>query len=261
MIKKIFRLTLFVIAFIFYFFLTLIAYSFASVVIGDMLKNFIMRSFSKVILRILDIKVVYNETPRYAFDERDYLVQVNRADYPKNIVIICNHISYLDIPILLSCFKGRFVATKEIKKWPVLGWEIAMLGHIFIERGKKESYEKINNAVKDNNTVIIFPEGHTSPGITINQFKDGAFVAALKNKAPILPVVIRYNNKNAAWYGEMSLIPHLWGICDQEIEAYLNAGEIVYCNKNINLSKKVIRDMMLENFNDIVVRNYNILQE
>lgn len=241
MIKKICKITLVFIVLSVSFFVALISYPFSK----KKLQDIIMKHSSKALLKILGIKVNYNV--------RDYW---NGLITQNSKIIVCNHISYLDIPVLLSCFEGRFVAAKEIKKWPVLGWEIAMLGHIFIERGNKESYEKINNAVKEGNTIIIFPEGHTSPGETIGKFKDGAFVAALKNQAPILPVVIKYNNKEAAWYGGMSLIPHLWRICDQEIEAHLYAGEIVYCNKNINLSKKVIRDLMLDNYNDIVVRHY-----
>ena len=236
MLKKILKLTLFLIVLLISFFQALISYPFKN----KKLQDIIMKHTSKALLRIFNVKVDYYGT----------------NVYPKNTIIVCNHISYLDILILLSYFKGRFVATKEIKKWPILGWTIAMLGHVFIERGNKESYEKINVAVKDN-TVIIFPEGHTSPGDTIKEFKDGAFVAAIKNNAPILPVVIKYNKKGAAWYGGMSLIPHLWELCDQEIEAHLHAGIIVHCHsRDINFSKKVIRDMMIKNYEDIVVRLY-----
>ncbi len=237
MIKKILKLTLFLIILLISFFYALISYPCND---RKKLQDIIMKYFSKALLRIFNIKVDYNGT----------------NVFPKNTIIVCNHISYLDIPILLSYFKGRFIVTKDIRKWPILGWTIAMLGHVFIDRGNKESYEKINNAVKDN-TLIIFPEGHTSSGKTIKKFKDGAFVAALKNNVPILPVVIKYNKKEAAWYGKMSLIPHLWKICDQEIEADLYVKEIVYCHsREVNFSKKLIRDIMLDNYNSIVVRNY-----
>lgn len=238
MIKKIFKLTLFLIILLISFFYALISYPCND---RKKLQDIIMKYSSKALLKLFNVKVNYDET----------------NVFPKNTVIVCNHISYLDIPILLSYFKGRFVAIKEIKKWPVLGWTIAMLGHIFIERGKKESYEKINNAVKDN-IIIIFPEGHTSTGKTIKKFKDGAFVAAMKNKAPILPVVIKYNKKEVAWYGNTSLIPHLWKLCALKIEAVISVGKIID-SKSFNATwalREFTRERMLELYKNSMVRYY-----
>ena len=238
MIKKILKLTLFLIILLVYFFLALISYLLRS----KKLQDIIMKYFSKALLKIFNVKVNYSGT----------------NVFPKNTIIVCNHISYLDILILLSYFKGRFTATKDIRKWPILGWTIAMLGHIFIERGKKESYEKINNAVKDN-TIIIFPEGHTSPGNTIKEFKDGAFVAAIKNNASILPVVIKYNNKKAAWDGGISLIPHLWKLYDLKIEATMSVGKIID-SKDFNAAwtlREFSRKRMLKLYDSIVVRHYD----
>ena len=235
MIKKIFRLTIVLIAFLL---VTLLSFfSFRNKIFQDLL----MRAFSKIMIKIFNIKITYNGT----------------NVFPKNTIIVCNHMSYLDIIILLNYFKGRFIVKQEIKKYPIPGWSIAMLGNIFIERGNKKSYEKINNAVKDT-TLIIFPEGYTSFGETINEFKSGAFVAALKNKAFILPVVIKYNKRKAAWVGDDSLFPHLWNTSDLNVEVTVSAGKLID-SKDFNATwtiKGYTREKMLKLHDDIVVRRY-----
>ena len=136
---------------------------------------------------------------------------------------ISNHISYLDIPILGSTFPLRFVAKSDIKVWPLFGF-LAKLGRtIFISRNRSESLHqknKIFKSLSSDEKVFIFPEGTTSDGNRVLDFKSSSFSALEGQNLIIQPIVIVYSDLNGipinrwlrpviAWYGDMDLKPHL----------------------------------------------------
>ncbi len=138
-------------------------------------------------------------------------------------LFVCNHISYLDIPILGSTTPLRFVAKSEVKSWPIFGFLSKIAGTIFIKRLKSESVlqkNKILNLLSAGEKILIFPEATTSDGNRVLPFKSSAF-SALENQSFIIqPLVIIYSDLNGipinrwlrpviAWYGDMELNPHL----------------------------------------------------
>ena len=56
---------------------------------------------------------------------------------PGNVLIVANHISWLDIFVVLSVQPARFVAKAELKRWPVLGWLITGVGTLYVERARR----------------------------------------------------------------------------------------------------------------------------
>lgn len=110
-------------------------------------------------------------------------------------VIISNHQSILDI-LLLNCLKMRFkwISKIENSKLPFVGWYLKMAGYIIVDRGnsesKEEMLEKSYKCLKDDTSVIIFPEGTRSVDRQIGFFKRGAFQLAISANVPILPVLI-----------------------------------------------------------------------
>ena len=136
---------------------------------------------------------------------------------------ISNHISYLDIPILGSTFPLRFVAKSDIEDWPLFGF-LAKLGRtIFISRNRSESLDqknKIFKSLSSDEKVFIFPEGTTSDGNRVLDFKSSSFSALEGQNLIIQPIVIVYSDLNGvpinrwlrpviAWYGDMDFKPHL----------------------------------------------------
>lgn len=111
-------------------------------------------------------------------------------------VVMANHSSFLDIPVLLTRLPIPlyFVAKKELKRVPFLGWFISMAGMIFIDRSNRaKSTESINKAaelINKGRHVVIFPEGTASRTGEIGEFKKGGFHLALNSKATILPIRI-----------------------------------------------------------------------
>lgn len=110
-------------------------------------------------------------------------------------VIISNHQSILDI-LILCCLRYRFkwISKIEVNGVPVLGWYLKMADYITVDRGDRESKDKMMaesyNCLKKNISIMIFPEGTRSADNQIAFFKRGAFQLAISTANPILPVLI-----------------------------------------------------------------------
>lgn len=111
-------------------------------------------------------------------------------------VVMANHCSYLDIAALFRTmpFYLHFIAKKELKRMPFLGWFMILSDMIFIDRkntaSAKESLAKAANLVAHGRNVVIFPEGTASKTGKINEFKKGGFHLAADANAFIVPVKI-----------------------------------------------------------------------
>ena len=141
----------------------------------------------------------------------------------KSNLFISNHLSYLDIPVLGSKFPLRFVAKSEVENWPLFGFLAKQARSIFIKRNKTDSINQKHNIldiISSNEKVFIFPEGTTSDGNRVLQFKSSSFSSVENKKFIIQPIVIVYSDLNGipinrwlrpmiAWYGDMDLKPHL----------------------------------------------------
>ena len=116
-------------------------------------------------------------------------------------LVMANHTSYADIPAL---FRGlplylRFIGKDELRKVPFLGFYMKISGMIFIDRSNpRKGRSSIINAAdiaKSGKNVVIFPEGTTIEGDTIEPFKRGLQLLANEAESTILPVRIRGTHK------------------------------------------------------------------
>jgi 1-acyl-sn-glycerol-3-phosphate acyltransferase len=113
------------------------------------------------------------------------------------VVLVGNHASYLDVVALLAALPGgiRFVAKRELARWPVVGAVIARCGHLTVERDDPwrsvADARRAAEALAAGTSLFVFPEGTfvRSPGIL--PFRLGAFKAAVDTGRPIVPVGIR----------------------------------------------------------------------
>lgn len=121
----------------------------------------------------------------------------------KTYIVAANHSSYLDIPLAFRVLplNLHFIAKKELKKVPFLGWYMMATGMIFINRGNnKEASQSLKDAavlIHDGKTVLIFPEGTVSEDGEVKRFKKGGFHLALEAGVEILPMSI--NGANDVW--------------------------------------------------------------
>lgn len=111
-------------------------------------------------------------------------------------VLVANHQSAADIPMLLSAFPRpvRFIAKRELGEIPLLGKAMASAGNLFIDRDDPRDVVRMlreaGARLRDGLLVVVFPEGTRSGDGSIGEFRPGAFHLARKSGAPIVPVYI-----------------------------------------------------------------------
>lgn len=113
-------------------------------------------------------------------------------------LLVCNHVSWFDIPVLASCMPLRFLAKQEIASWPVVGWMGRQIGTLFIQRGGGKSAqvrEQIAEALCAGDNLLIFPEGTTSDGAGVLPFHGRLLLAASDAKRPVQAISIRYSRQ------------------------------------------------------------------
>ena len=150
-----------------------------------------------------------------------------------------NHVSWLDICVLMAACPTRFVAKAEINKWPILGLLSRNTGTLFIERAKRSDTLRINQHISDvlekGERVVVFPEGTTTDGTQLNHFHASLLQSAINADALLYPVAIRYRNvagniSQEAAYLELSLFFSLQKILSQvKIDAELTFAEPIPC--------------------------------
>ncbi|MFI0012554.1 lysophospholipid acyltransferase family protein [Streptomyces globisporus] len=112
-------------------------------------------------------------------------------------LVVANHISWLDIPLVASVLPGRMVAKREIRSWPLLGPLAALGGTLFIHRDRLRALpatvRTIATALRSGSRVVVFPEGGTWCGRGAGgAFRPAVFQAAIDAGATVRPVRITY---------------------------------------------------------------------
>lgn len=111
-------------------------------------------------------------------------------------IIVANHCSLLDIPVLGSQLDMdyRWVAKKQLFQVPLVGWHLRACGHIAVDRGKGGNLERMQQQIErvlgDGGSVVFFPEGTRSSDGALQRFRAGAFITAVQAGAPVLPIVL-----------------------------------------------------------------------
>ena len=112
------------------------------------------------------------------------------------LLCVCNHISVFEMATIPVALGGSFFGKKEISTWPLVGWIAKKFGVIFIDRRPSHALDALN-AVKNelervDYPMFIFPEGTTTNGAYIKQFKSSLFDVVEKTGVTVQPVVIHY---------------------------------------------------------------------
>lgn len=116
---------------------------------------------------------------------------------PDPCVVVANHASYLDGPLLYAALPPRFgfVIKKEASRIPLAGRLLHRLGHLFVERFNRHEgandARRILRAVAQGHSVAFFPEGTFSARTGIARFHTGAFLTAARAGTPVAPIAIR----------------------------------------------------------------------
>ncbi|MFA9216125.1 MAG: lysophospholipid acyltransferase family protein [Sphingomonadaceae bacterium] len=111
--------------------------------------------------------------------------------------VVANHVSWLDIFVILSLYPSRFVAKAEIRSWPLAGWLAQKAGTVFISRGSKRDlrhiFKGLVHSLQAGERVAFFPEGTTAPQGSLLPFHANLFEAAIDAKAPLQAMALTYH--------------------------------------------------------------------
>ncbi|MFD4029390.1 lysophospholipid acyltransferase family protein [Streptomyces sp. NPDC058637] len=142
---------------------------------------------------------------------------------PVGELVVANHVSWLDIPLVATVLPARMLAKSEIRTWPLLGPLAALGGTLFIERDRLRALpgavRALAGALASGSRVAVFPQGSTWCGRSGGgRFRHAAFQAAVDAGAVVRPVRIRYLTAElhpagaAAFVGEDPLAASLWRV-------------------------------------------------
>jgi 1-acyl-sn-glycerol-3-phosphate acyltransferase len=141
-------------------------------------------------------------------------VEVEGRLPPGGALVVANHRSYADIPVVASCAPVSFVAKAEVMRWPVIGWAAQRAGTIFLRRNDARSGAVALRAIGERHaagvSVVVFPEGTTVGPPGIGPLSPGIFRLAARRKLPVVPMAIEYERADDAWTepGDASFVPH-----------------------------------------------------
>jgi 1-acyl-sn-glycerol-3-phosphate acyltransferase len=139
--------------------------------------------------------------------------------FPDRGLLVCNHLSYLDILVLSASAPCVFVAKKDVRSWPLYGQLARLGGTIFIDRSRRldvtRAGQRIAEALRAGLVVVLFPEATSSDGSTVLPFRPPLFEAAIREHAPVSTAYISYAAQDAfvgrdiCYWGTMTFLPHL----------------------------------------------------
>jgi 1-acyl-sn-glycerol-3-phosphate acyltransferase len=151
-------------------------------------------------------------------------VEVNGdMSHPGPLLVVSNHISWLDILIYLSIRPVRFVAKSEVKSWPVVGRFASACRTLFVTRASKKDALRVVHqmvqALSAGDIVAIFPEGTTTQGHDVLPFHANLMQASVSSNSSVQAVHIAYECRDGArmitepsFIGDDTLVGSIWTI-------------------------------------------------
>jgi 1-acyl-sn-glycerol-3-phosphate acyltransferase len=159
------------------------------------------------------------------------IIHVGEISKSHPTLFVANHSSYLDIPVLGATLPASFVAKTEVASWPGFGLLAKLQRTVFVDRQRgttDRQRDDIQARLEAGDNLILFPEGTSNDGNRVLPFRSALLSVAergIKGAAlTVQPVSVSYTGLNGvplghglrpllAWYGDMTLGPHLWAFC------------------------------------------------
>jgi 1-acyl-sn-glycerol-3-phosphate acyltransferase len=140
------------------------------------------------------------------------------------VLLVANHLSYVDILALLAFAPSVFVAKSEVARWPAIGWLARRIGTLFVDRGRLRDLPRVIDCMRDSleqgTSVMFFPEGTSTGGKDVWAFKSSLFEAAVRADAHVACASLSYVTFDArdhptdrvCWWGDMTFGDHVYAL-------------------------------------------------
>lgn len=156
---------------------------------------------------------------------------------PSSGLLVCNHLSYLDIIVLGATAPCVFISKCEVRRWPVFGWFASLAGTLFLRRDKRSDVARMTQDMRrllDTGTlVVLFPEGTTSDGREVLPFKSSLLEPVMQQSHGLSAGFIEYSLNEGSvadevcYWRDMTLAPHLLNLLGKRsLEARLSFTEL-----------------------------------
>ncbi|MEO7548237.1 MAG: lysophospholipid acyltransferase family protein [Ramlibacter sp.] len=137
------------------------------------------------------------------------------------MLLVANHISWLDILMMLAAGHCRFVSKSEVRRWPLIGTLATGAGTLYIERGSRRDAMRVVHSMAERLTagdiLAIFPEGTTSDGVAVLAFHGNLLQAAISARVPAQPVALAFvetatgvPSQLPCYIGDDTLLASIW---------------------------------------------------
>jgi len=157
-------------------------------------------------------------------------------------LLVCNHISWLDILVIHATRHCRFVSKSELREWPLIGTLATGAGTLYIERENRKDalrmVKEMAQALKDGDVLAVFPEGTTGDGIDLLPFHANLIQSAIVADASIQPLALQFMDAKthqismaAKFIGDDTLVQSIWSTLNaRDLKAVVNFGELQTAN-------------------------------
>ncbi len=150
-------------------------------------------------------------------------VRVETVGQPptRPFLLVSNHLSYLDIPLLASIRPARYVAKVEISSWPLVGWMCRSVDTVFVDRSSRRDVvrvaQEMRRALDEGDGVVLFAEGTSTRGDAVAPFQAPLLASASRTGEPVHAVAVRYEvaddqvpaDRSVSWWGGMPFGSHI----------------------------------------------------
>ncbi|MBE7941762.1 MULTISPECIES: lysophospholipid acyltransferase family protein [Ramlibacter] len=137
------------------------------------------------------------------------------------VLLVANHISWLDILVLHAARHCRFVSKSDVRHWPLVGALATGAGTLYIEReSRRDALRVVHHmaeSLRDGDILAVFPEGTTSDGISLLPFHANLLQAAITAQAPVQPVALSFLDAGTrgrslapCYIGDDTLLASIW---------------------------------------------------
>jgi 1-acyl-sn-glycerol-3-phosphate acyltransferase len=152
------------------------------------------------------------------------------------VMLVANHLSWLDIPVMHAARHCRFVSKSDVQGWPIIGALATAAGTLYIERSSRRDalrmVRTMQEALERGEVLAVFPEGTTGDGRAMLPFHANLLQAAVLAQAPVQPVGLRFADQATgatsfapSYIGDETLVGSIWRtLCAPTIEAVVHYG-------------------------------------
>ena len=195
-----------------------------------------------------------------------------KVAHDRPVLIVANHVSWLDIPVLSAVAPLSFIAKKEVGTWPVVSSLARLQRTVFVDRTRRTAVGKVASEMRQRldqgDVLVLFAEGTSTDGNRVMPFKTALFAAAFSEANPDVCVQTlsltytrlhgiplgRADRNLVGWYGDMEMGDHAWSLLKAgPLDARISIGDPMPLSEFSDRKKlaehteKVVRQQVVAN--------------